>query len=138
MVFHSRTISIPLSHNLRLHGLDVTVVHTLKEGLDLQNEFDLLLVDIDFPLMDDGKTRIPIFDEGERVEELFDRPYPVFNFLKKVTTRVLLHDTWSEVPVNSKLNRLGVAKLVSYVRGPLLVRDLLPMLERVLSKPLSV
>jgi len=126
MVFHSRINSEPLFRHLQRHEIEVTLVHTLREGLDLQKDFDLLLVDIDFSSTEgDGETLIPIFDEGERVEQLFDRPYAVFNFLKKVTTRTILFDSWHPIHVNAKLVKLGVEDLVTYIRGPLYVDELI-------------
>ena len=119
MVYNERGISQDLSLHFNLFDIETRVVHSLQEGLDLEANYDLLMMDVDFPLIGNES----IIGKDESVESFLEAPFPVFNFLQKTTKLVLLCDTWREVDVKAKLDQLSIVSTVVYVRAPQLMES---------------
>lgn len=119
MVYNERGRSQTLSQNFNLFGIEAQMVHSLQEGLDLESEFDLLMVDVYFPLGGNES----ILAENESVEQFLGVYLPVFNFLQKTTKPVLLCDTCRDTDIQTKLQQLNILSKVVYVRAPLLMEN---------------
>ena len=117
MVYNERGRSQTLSEHFNLFGIETQVVHSLQEGLDLESEFDLLMVDVYFPLGGNES----ILAENESVEQFLDVYLPVFNFLQKTIKPVLLCDTCRDEYIHAKLDQLPIISTVVYVRAPQLM-----------------
>ena len=89
LVYSKKGTSQDLSLHFNLFGIDTQVVHSLQEGLELEAGCDLLMVDVDFPLIGNES----IIGKKKSVECFLGAPFPVFNFLQKTTKPVLLCDT---------------------------------------------
>ena len=119
MVYNERGRSQTLSEHFNLFGIETQVVHSLQEGLDLEANYDLLMVDVDIPLIGNES----IIGKKKSVECFLGAPFPVFNFLQKTTKPVFLCDTWREVDVKAKLDQLSIVSTVVYVRAPQLMES---------------
>lgn len=119
LVYSARGISQDLSLHFNLFGIETQVVHSLQEGLDLEAHYDLLMVNVDFPLIGNES----IIGKKKSVECFLGAPFPVFNFLQKTTKPVLLCDTWREVDIQAKIDQLPIVSTVVYVRAPQLMES---------------
>lgn len=119
MVYNERGRSQTLSQHFNLFGIETRVVHSLQEGLELEANYDLLMVDICFPLIGNES----IIGKDESVEHFLGAPFPVFNFLQKTTKPVLLCDMLRDEDVKAKLDQLPIVSTLIYVRAPLLMES---------------
>ncbi len=119
MVYNERGRPQTLSQHFNLFGIETRVVHSLQEGLELEANYDLLMVDVCFPLIGNES----IIGSNESVEQFLEAPFPVFNFLQKTTKPVLLCDMLRDEDVKAKLDQLPIVSTLIYVRAPLLMES---------------
>lgn len=126
IVFHSEHRALALSQHLEKSGMEVDTVYSLQEAevKYRSGEYTLYLIDVYFPF---SSAKL-VLTEEETPEIFKGRPFPVFNFVKRIDKPVILLDSYPTMLVNQKLASLGLPN-VSYVYTPPRVEKLISIIQ---------
>lgn len=107
MVFSKQTLSEVMAECLRSSfHMDVTLVHSLQECLNLYKDFDILIIETDFSLTENKNILL----DNEQVEQMLDVPFPVFNLLKKIQhDTIIVYTLFTEKIVLDKLEEMNLS-----------------------------
>jgi len=119
IVFSEFKNSELMSEHLELFDIKTEVTASFEDAYKRSSNYDLLIMDLDHALA---------LGKNEKAELFLNSEYPVFNWIKKIKTKILLLDTYSPEYVEEKLNAIG-AKNVVYHDKITLMKDLIPIIK---------